>query len=158
MQIIITNILSKYKNLSHPTSIRSNQELLKCGTVMKLGWTPTVNGTRLCVLTSYLKEKECVRWKLESAHHSGIPYFYSQELVGNSSLLPSLFTNPRINSNISIPKSHRNGQSITHRLSTLIETVGLRPLPNYPTYAAHPLSKIGYSYFLDMIVTLTTSI
>ena len=47
------------EQLSHLTSIRSNQDPLKCGTVMKLGLTPTVNGTRLCVLTSSLKGKEC---------------------------------------------------------------------------------------------------
>ena len=39
------------------TSIISNQETLKCVTVMKLGLTPMVNGTRLYVLTSYLKGK-----------------------------------------------------------------------------------------------------
>ena len=46
-----------HKKISHPNSIRSNQEPLKCGTVMKLGSTPTVNGARLCVLTSTFKGK-----------------------------------------------------------------------------------------------------
>ena len=44
MKVIINNILSKYKQLYHPTSIRSNQEPLKCGTVVKVGLIPTVNG------------------------------------------------------------------------------------------------------------------
>ena len=57
MKIIISNIFSKYERLSHPTSIRSNQKPLKCGTVMKLGLTPTLNDTRLCVITSYFKGK-----------------------------------------------------------------------------------------------------
>ena len=60
MTIIRTNILSNYERLSHPTSIRSNQEPPKFGTVMKLGLNPTVNGTRLCVITSYFKGKEFV--------------------------------------------------------------------------------------------------
>ena len=33
----------------------------------------------------------CGRWKLESAHHSGAPYFYSQELMVNESCLQSFF-------------------------------------------------------------------
>ena len=49
--------INKVEKLSHPNSIRSNQEPLKCGTVMKLGSTPTVNGARLCVLTSTFKGK-----------------------------------------------------------------------------------------------------
>ena len=73
-EIIITNILSKYKRLSHSISIWSNQYPLKCGTVMKLGWTPTVNGVRLCVVTSNFKGKECGRCKLKSVHPSGAPY------------------------------------------------------------------------------------
>ena len=56
-KIIIINMLSKYERLSHPTSIKYNQEPLQCKNVMKLGWTPTVNGARFCVLTSTFKGK-----------------------------------------------------------------------------------------------------
>ena len=40
-----------------PPDLHQIQEPLKCGTVMKLGSTPTVNGARLCVLTSNFKGK-----------------------------------------------------------------------------------------------------
>ena len=133
------------EKLSHLTSIRSNQEPLKCGTVMKLGSTPTVNGARLCILTSTFKGKECGRCKLESTHHYGAPYLYLPELMGNASCLPSLFTKPSSTSKISITTSHWTGQSITHHLATWIETDGLRPRPNYPTYTVPPLSTIRYS-------------
>ena len=130
------------EQLSHPTSIRSNQEPLKFGAVMKLGSTPTVNGARLCVLTSCFKGKECRRCKLESVHHSGAPYLYLPELMGNASCLPSLFTKPKSTPKISITTSHWTEQSITHHLATWIEMDGLRPWPNSPTYAVPPLSTI----------------
>ena len=114
MKFVITNILSNYEQLSHPASIRSNQEPLTCGTVMKLGWTPTVNGARLCVLTSTFKGKECERFKLDRAHHSVAPYFSLPELMGNASCLPLLFTKPRSNPKISITTSHWTGH--THSL------------------------------------------
>ena len=47
-----------YERLSHQNSIRYNQEPLKCGTVMKLGCTLTVNGARFCELTITFKGKE----------------------------------------------------------------------------------------------------
>ena len=142
------------EQLSDPTSIRSNHEPLKCGTVMKLGSTPTVNGARLCVLTSNFKGKECGRCKMESAHHSGAPYLSLPELMGNTSCLPSLFTKPRITSKIFITTPHWTGQSITHHLATWIDTGGLRPWPNSPTYALPPLSTIRYYSSMDTIVIL----
>ena len=72
------------EQLSHRNSIRSNQEPLKCGTVMKLGSTPMINGTRLCVLTITFKGKECGRCKLESAYHSGAPYLSLPKMMGNA--------------------------------------------------------------------------
>ena len=70
------NQLILKKRSSLPILMISNQDPLKCGTVMKLGLTPMVNGTRLCVHTSYFKGKLCGRCKLESTHHSGAPYLY----------------------------------------------------------------------------------
>ena len=125
--------------------------------MMKLGWTPTVNGTRLCVLKSSFKGKYCGRCKLESAHNSSAPYLYSQELMGNASWFPSLFTKPRSTPNISITTSQWTGQSITHHLATWIETSGLSLWPNSPTYAAHLLSTIRYSSSMDKVFTLTTA-
>ena len=43
---------------------------------------------------------------------------------------------------ISIKTTHWTGQSITHHLDTWIETGGLVPWSNYPTYTAPPLSTI----------------
>ena len=143
------------EQLSHLTSIRSNQEPLKCGTVMKLGWTSMVNGARLCVLTSTFKGKECGRCKLKRAHHSGAPYLYLPELMGNASCLPSLFTKPRSTPKISITTSHSTGQSITHHLAKWIEMGGLSPWPNYPTYAVPPLSTIRYSSSMETIFIST---
>ena len=125
------------------------------GTVIKLGWTTTVNGAIVCVLTSTFKGKECGRCKLESAHHSGSPYLYLPDMMGNDSFLPSLFTKPRSTPKISITTSHWTGRSITHHLDIWIETGGLRPWTNSPTYVAPPLSTIRYSSLMDKIVTST---
>ena len=148
MAITITNLLYTWERSSNPNSIRSNQDSLKCGTVMKLFLTPTINGTRLCVLTSCFKGKECGRWKLERTHHSGAPYFYSKYLMGNASFLPSFFTKPRSTPKISITTSNLTGQSITHHLSTWIDTGGLWEWPNYPTCMVPTLLTIRYYYLV----------
>ena len=73
---------------------------------MKLVLTPTVNGTKFCLLESYFNGKECGRGKLERAHHYGAPYLYSQELMVNDSCIPSFLIKPRIIPKISITTSH----------------------------------------------------
>ena len=150
----MTIIIGKF---SYPNSIRSNQEPLKYGTVKRFGLTPTVNVTRLCVLTSYFKGKKRGRRKLESSHYSGAPYLYSQELMGNASCLLSLFIRTRITPKISITTSNWTGHSITPHMATLIETGGLSPWPNYPTYTTPLLSTTIYSSSVDMIVTSNTA-
>ena len=93
----------------------------------EIGFEPNGKWHRVVCTYKFFQGGEIGRWKLESAHHSGAHYLYSQELMGSSSCLLLLFTNPRSTPNIYITTSHWTVQSIKHHLATWIETGGLRP-------------------------------
>ena len=61
---------------NHQKNFISNQEPLKCGTVIKLGSASTVNGARLCVLMSTFKGKECCA--LSSLH---LPHYFPLKVL-----------------------------------------------------------------------------
>ena len=65
-----------------------DQETLGYVTVMKLGFISMEGGTRLSVVTSYIKVKECGRRKRDSEHHYGACYLSLPEMMGNASCHP----------------------------------------------------------------------
>ena len=141
--------------LSFRTLITLNQEPLRYVTVMKSGLILMEGRTSSSALTSSFKVKKCEGCKLENEHHSSARYFSLHQSTVNTLCHPHFFTNPRSTLKISITTSHWTGKYITHHLATWIETGGLMPWPNSPTYAVPPLSTIRYSSSMDTIVILT---
>ena len=147
--------LQKWSSLL--TSMMSNQETRRYGTVVKLGLIPMEGGIRSYILTSSFKVDECGKWKLESEHHYGARSLSLPDPMGNALCHPSLWTKPRSTPKISTSTSHWTGQYITNHLDIWIDMGGLNPWPNYPAYAAPPLSKIRWFYSMDMTVNLMTA-
>ena len=139
------------------TSMISNQETLRYGTAMKLGFIPTEGGKNSSEFTGYFMVKECGMWKLDSKHHYGARYLYLSELMADALWHPSLCTKLISTWQISTSTYHWNIQSITHHLGIWIDTGGLNPRPNYPTYMLPPLSKTRHFYSMYMTVNSTTA-
>ena len=68
--------------------MRSNQEELRYGTVMKLGLIPIEDGASSYVLTSSFKVNESGKFKLENEHHSGARHLSSNRDDGQCFMPP----------------------------------------------------------------------
>ena len=96
----------------------------------------------LLVVSRWKNAEMC---KLDSDHHYGARYLSLPKPMGNASRNPSFYTKPRSSPNISTSTIHWNEDSTTHHLVIWIDKCGLKPWPNYPTYATPPMSSIDTS-------------
>ena len=96
------------------------------------------------VLCTYKFFQGSIMWRMQTGERAP---FWCTLLVFNRDygkwFMPPVVVHQAMSTpRISIKTTHWTGQSITHHLDTWIETGGLVPWSNYPTYTAPPLSTI----------------